>query len=140
MNSENAISKFVDLQNMALKEYSVIEKSSSLQNIDFFLNAFIREHNEILNNIRRGLKSPHVPKKIDHMGATHHLQESNKIDFNSIQSVLLHICKVEESILEEEKSLLESSRNDMLEGYVAWQEQIYEDAETLYHRFVEMTV
>ena len=141
MSSEKETSIFVGLQKRALEDYRSLEKSSSMQNIAYFLDAFIREHEEIINKIKEGSEST-LPSSPDlrHMEATRHLVENEVVDANSLQGVLLHICKVEEALTEESRTLAGDVAETPLMQYIRWQEKIHEDADTLYHRFVEAAV
>lgn len=141
MNSEKEISIFTGLQKKALSDYQFLKKSSSLQNIVYFLDAFIKEHEEILNRIDVNNDSISLSSKgSSHMEATRHLIENQKIDANSLQGVLLHICKVEETLMEESRKLAGDQPDSPLLKFINWQEKIHEDADNLYHRFVEMAV
>lgn len=141
MSSEKEISIFTGLQKRALSDYQFLKKSSSLQNIVYFLDAFIREHEEILNKINKGSDSLGLSSSDpSHMEATRHLIENEMVDPNSLQGVLLHICKVEETLMEESRKLVGGQADSPLLKFINWQDRIHEDADNLYHRFVEMAV
>ena len=136
MKSSSSIPDLVKIQEALISEYSEMKERTSMQNVVFFLDSFIREHEEIISSAKSGrLKASSGKPALKHLEVTTHLKEPEKMDVNSLQSVLLHICKEEEAAMNQVK-LIKGAGEEIL-PYVEWQERIHEEADNLYHRFIE---
>lgn len=136
MKSSSNIPELVKIQEAVINEYMEMKEKTSMQNIVFFLDSFIREHEEIIRSAKAGLlKGTSGKPAIKHLEVTGHLNEQEKIDVNSLQSVLLHICKKEEAAMNQIKVIADPGKTVV--PYLEWQERIHEEADNLYHRFIE---
>jgi hypothetical protein len=140
MGKDQIFPEIIKNQEEVIREYRSLREETSLQNISYFLDSFIREHQALADGIRKG--TDHVSMNIPdsrHMEVTRHIREPEVLDKNSLQGVLLHICKVEENVLARFEELCRSGDCSSLKSFVEWQEHIHEEADNLYHRFVEIS-
>ncbi len=138
----------VKLENNLIGTYREISEHAAQSNIQYFLNLFIKGHQQII----RILKSygdeggPHfmqheMPLAIE---ATQHLVMDEPIDVNSLQSVLLHIAKTEEQSVEEFSALMaeikDTNAHEFLEKVMNEKVSMTTQADRLYHDMIESKI
>lgn len=135
-------------ENTIIENYRDLSEKAAQSNIQYFLNLFIRGHQEIIRMLKSyGKKSQQrfmkqkMPLSIE---ATQHLVLDEHIDVNSLQSVLLHIAKAEEQSVGEFSVLMDEVRDgsahDFLDKIRNEKVSMTTQADRLYHDMIESKI
>lgn len=150
MNEQNQIfAPLVKHENSIIENYRELSEQAAQSNIQYFLNLFIRGHQEIIRILRSYSKDGSKANFIKHevpqaIEATQHLVLDEHIDVNSLQSVLLHIAKAEEQSVGEFSVLMEeindSGAHEFLERIREEKVSMTTQADRLYHDMIESKI
>ena len=135
-------------ENSIIENYRELSDQAAQSNIQYFLNLFVRGHQEIVRMLKSyGKKSQerfmerNLPQSI---WATQHLVLDEEIDINSLQSVLLHIAKAEEQSVGEFSVLMEEVKDrkahEFLDKVREQKVSLITQADRLYHDMIESKI
>lgn len=138
----------VNLENNLIGTYREISGHAAQSNIQYFLNIFIKGHQQIISMLKSyGSDSgtpimPHeTPQAIE---ATQHLVMDEPVDVNSLQSVLLHIAKIEEQSVGEFSVLMadvkDRKAHEFLKKVMNEKVSMTTQADRLYHDMIESKI
>ncbi len=138
----------VKLENNLIGAYREISEHAAQSNIQYFLNLFIKRHQQIIRMLKSygagggaQFMQHEMPLAIE---ATQHLVMDEPIDVNSLQSVLLHIAKTEEQSVGEFSVLMsevkDTNAHEFLEKVMNEKVSMTTQADRLYHDMIESKI
>ena len=140
------LAEFIAREERIRDVYRGLLMNSAQENIRFFLETFMKSHEEMIGQLTAfGIvpqnQVPQTGRPQKNIHATYHLMTEQNPDLNSLQSTLLFIAKSEQDSLDVTISLSGKIENVKMKEFIAkiieTKKVFASKADRLYHDFIE---
>ncbi len=140
------LAEFIAQEERIRDVYEGLLMNSAQENIRFFLETFMKSHEEIIGQltafgVKPQNKVPQPGQSQKNIHATYHLMAEQNPDLNSLQSTLLFIAKSEQESLDatisHSKKIENAKTKEFIVKIIEAKKLMASKADRLYHDFIE---